>query len=365
MAIYDVSANALAAAYDSGGVSLAYAYDVEGTEIFSVTPTPPVYPMDWTNMTAYLKQGIDSIVAYAQAYVSAHSGAYAFPVITDVHDSFYNEPNYIIYNFPTAFDKFLFLGDIATAYSQTQMDNAVTYMEEANLCDILALVGNHELGNWAEGDTLPKVWYQEIIPESCTLMADTDALVYYWDDDDNNVRFICLDSCTPIYKQSGTQLYTKNELEFFASALDSSGTKDIILLNHAPGQSYYDVEDTEHTTTYSTTGITNRGTLDSIIGAYIGRTSYTFSDDSSVSHTHDYSEMTGSFIGLITGHTHHAGFQSGNGYNAYICPSTRYKTDAGVSVFVVDKTASKVIHLIAYRSQSEYGVYEYSYEVTP
>lgn len=360
MAVYNKNGSSLSTLYGKTGSSLTYAYDVEGITVFGGSPSP-VDPMDWSSMTENSKQNISDIVSYTSTYLSGHSGAYAFPVITDVHDKWYNEPNYILYHFPNAFDKFMFLGDIANAYSQAQMDGATAYMAEANTINVFPLVGNHELGGWAEGDDLPIEWYSPLVPQYATIMQGTDALVYYFDDSTNNVRFIVLDSCTPIYQQSGTLLLTKNQLEFFASALDSSGTKDIILLNHAPGQSYYYLTDTEHQTAISTTGITNRTTMDSIINAYKNRTSVTFTDDSSVSHTHDYSSKTGSFIGLIAGHTHHAGYNNANGYNVLICPSSYYNTDAGISVFIIDKNLSKVIWLIAYKNQSTYGLYEYTY----
>lgn len=360
MAVYDVNGVQLSQVYSKDGSLLSSAYDVEGAVVFGGSPSP-VEPMDWSSMTVNSKQNTSDIVSYASTYLSNHSNAYAFPVITDVHDKWYNEPNYILYHFPDVFDKFMFLGDIANAYSQAQMDGATAYMEEANPINVFPLVGNHELGGWAEGDDLPIQWYRPLVPQYATIMQGTDALVYYFDDSTNNVRFIVLDSCTPIYQSAGTQKLTKNELEFFASALDSSGTKDIILLNHAPGQGYYAVTDTEKETYVSTTSITNRATLDAIINAFINRTSYTLTDDSSVSHTHDYSSKTGKFIGLIAGHTHQAGYNNANGYNVLICPSSYYNTDAGISVFIIDRNLSKVIWLIAYKNQSAYGLYEYTY----
>lgn len=361
MAVYDIDANQLNSIYDVEASALVNAYDIEGNVVFGGSPTPSVDPMDWSSMLATYKANVDSVVEYAQGYVQSHANSYAFPVLTDVHDQLYNEPNYVLYHYPTAFDKFLFLGDIANAYSQAQMDNATSYMAEADVINILDLVGNHELGGWASGDPLPKSWYETLIPFESVIMSNTDALVYYFDDTTNNVRFVCLDSCTPIYQSSGTQLLTKNELEFFASALDTNNGKDIILLNHAPGQNYYYVTDTEHETAISTTTITNRATLDSIINAFKNRSSVTFTDDSNVSHTHDYSNASGDFIGLIAGHTHHAGYNNANGYNVLICPSSYYNSDAGMSVFIVDRNLNKIIYLLGYKNQATYGNYEFNY----
>ena len=357
MAIYNINGSQLNQAYAKSGTSLASAYDVNGNEVMH--GSSPIQPMDWTNIPTQYRTNIASAVTYATNYISNHAGSFAFPVLTDVHDKFYNEPNYLLYNFPNKFDKFLFLGDIANAYSQTQMNNAKAYMQQASSVDVLALVGNHELSGWAEGDDLPKVWYQPLIPSSAVVMSGTDALVYYFDDTTNNVRFIVLDSCTPIYKSSGSQLLTKNELEFFASALDSAGNKTVILLNHAPGQSYTWVADS--TQTGSSTTVANLAvTMKSIITAYINRSSCTFTDDNDVSHTHDYSSASGSFVGYITGHEHRGGYNNGQGYHAFLLPSSYYN-DAGMSIFVIDKTLRKIIWLIAYKSESTYGVYEYAY----
>ena len=357
MAVYNVSGTELNALYDVESESIYHAYDVEGTEVFG-GQVPPVQPMDWTNIPTQYRTNIASAMSYANTYLNSHSNAFMFPVLTDVHDKFYNEPNYLLYNFSNKFDKFLFLGDIANEYSQTEMDNAKAYIQQASSVDVLALVGNHELSTWAEGDDLPKDWYQPLVPSSAVVMSETDALVYYFDDTTNNIRFIVLDSCTPIYKSAGTQLLTKNELEFFASALDMVGGRDVLLLNHAPGQYYYRVAEPE--TGESTTTVTNRATMDSIINAYINKTSVTLTDDASVSHTHDYSEATGRFIGLVAGHTHRAGYTNSNGYNVLICPSSYYN-DSGMSIFIVDPDAKKIIWLIAYKSLTSIGTYEYTY----
>lgn len=359
MAIYNISGTSISACYNISGTALSVAYDISGNQVYT-SSSSSVDPMDWSSMTDYLKANINSVIEYVQSYVAENTDSYAFPVITDTHDQLYNEPNYVLYYYPDVFEKFLFLGDIATAFSQTQMDNALAYMEEAKeagTMEVLPLVGNHEFGGWTEDDYLPREWYASLLPSDAVTMS-ADELVYYYDDTNNNVRFICLDSCTPIYTQSGSQKYTKNELEFLASALESA-TGNVIVLNHAPGQSYYDLGDTS--TSNSTTTVTNVGVLSAILNAFIDRTTYTLTDDSSVEHTHDYTECTGSVIGLICGHTHHGGWTNNNGYNVFVCPSEYYNSDSGMSVFIVDPDASKVIHLIAYRNNSTYDSYEYTF----
>lgn len=354
MSVYNNDGVVLLTVYGLNGATLQSAYNIDGVNVLDA-----LTPMDWTNIPQQYRTNINGAVAYAETYLENHSSAFAFPVLTDVHDKFYNEPNYLLYNNQGVFDKFLFLGDIANAYTDTQMDNAVAYMEQAKSVNVLALIGNHELGGYAENDTLPKAWYQPLIPSSAVVMTGTDALVYYYDDSVNNVRFICLDSCTPIYKSSGSQLLTKNELEFFASALDTAGNKTIILLNHSPGQSYTWIED-EAQTGSSTTVANLSVTMGGIISAYINRTSYTFTDDESVSHTHDYSSASGDFVGLITGHEHRGGYSDAKGYNLFTLPSSYYN-DAAMSIFVIDKSIKKLIWLVAYKNELSYGVHEYSY----
>lgn len=356
MSIYDINGNTLTRAYDVFGAELNHAYDINGTEVFG---GGGIEPMDWSNIPTVYRTAIADAVTQVRTYLNGHSGAYAFPVLTDVHIRFYNEPNYLIYNNQGLFDKFLFLGDIANAYSVTELDGAVYYMLGA-YTDILPLVGNHELANYAEGDTLPKAWYRPPLPESAVVM-DGEPLVYYYDDDANNVRYIALDSCTPIKKSAGSQLLTKNELEFMASALGTANGRDIILLNHTPGQSYHPLANPSETVA-STTVANTTTTMKSIISAFISRGTYSFADDSGVTHAHDYSSATGSFIGYFTGHMHQAGYNSSQGYNMFTCPSS-YFNDAGMSMFVIDRTAKKVIWFIAYKAGTV-GTHEYAFEVT-
>lgn len=354
MSAYNVNGETLENVYGISGTALANAYDVEGNDILN-----GIVPMDWSNIPQQYRSNINDAVTYAKTYLQNHNSAYVFPVLTDVHDKFYNEPNYVLYNHPNTFDKFLFLGDMANSYSQNQLNNAVSYMHQADTVNVLALVGNHEFGDYVSGDTLPKVWYQTLIPPSCVVMS-ADALVYYFDDVENNVRFICLDSCTPIYKSSGVQLFTKNELKFCASAMENAGNKDIIVLNHAMGSGFYLVTDTEQTEWKSDTTITNSSTLWNIINAFKNKSSYTFTDDESVSHTYDFSNVGGNFISYITGHYHDAGNYDGRGFNMITLPSSYYNA-SGMSIIIVDPAAEKFIWLIVYKNQSTYGIYEYAY----
>ena len=356
MAVYNVNGVQLSQVYNVNGDLLSYAYDVNGNEILH--GSAPIQPMDWSNIPTQYKTNIASAMSYANTYLNSHSNAFMFPVLTDVHDHFYNEPNYLLYNYPNKFDKFLFLGDIANAYSSTQLTNATDYMEQAESVNVLSLVGNHELGGWAEGDPVPKTWYRTLLPSSAVVMAG-DTLTYYFDDSVNNIRWICMDSCTPIYKSAGTQLFTMAELEFCASAMESAGNKDIIILNHTMGGGFYLVTDTEQTTWKSDTTITNMTTFNSLVNAFINRSTISITVDG-VSHSHDFSNMTSDFVGYFTGHYHEAGFYNGVGFNKFTCPSS-YFNNSGMSIFIVDPDAKKIIWLIAYKSLTSIGTYEYTY----
>lgn len=357
MAVYNASGTQLSQVYSVNGTLLASAYDVYGNEVLH--GSSPIQPMDWTNIPTQYRTNIASAMSYANTYLNSHSNAFMFPVLTDVHDKFYNEPNYMLYNYPYKFDKFLFLGDIANSYSQTQMNNAKAYMQQASTVNTLALIGNHELSNWAEGDDLPKVWYQPLIPSSAVVMSGTDALVYYFDDTANNVRWICMDSCTPIYKSAGSQLFTMAEIEFCASAMESAGSKDIIILNHAMGGGFYLVTDVEKTTWKSDTTVTNMTTFNNLMSAFVNRSTINITVDNVV-HSHSFTSATNDLIGYITGHYHNAGFYDGLGYNKFTCPSSYYNS-AGMSIFIVDPDAKKIIWLIAYKSLTSIGTYEYTY----
>lgn len=351
--IYDINGNSITNAFGVNGNVLNSVFDINGNEIVLSEEQLSERPL------------LDSAMLYCDNYVKANSQAYAFPLITDVHLNFgEEEPKYIEQKYPNTWSRLLFLGDMTNNYVETDLDKAVSFMNGASNLNKLVAVGNHELGNWAGGDTLPQEWYKQCLDETSALWNGGDGLIYYSDDEENNVRYIVLDSCTPIYKASGVQLFTKDELEWCASVIETAGDKDIIICNHTMGSSFYLVTDTAKENSIADTTITNNGTLWAIINAFISKGTYSVTDDNGTAHSHDFSQCTGEFVGYFTGHAHQIGFTNEIGFNKFTCPMLR-KTYSGypqaMSFFIIDKALQKIIWLVCDYSKETYDKYEYTY----
>ena len=360
MSIYDVNGNTLITPFNTGGNVLQHAYDVQGNDVLDSGGEH----RDWGAMTDDFKTALNGSMNYIQNYASNHLGSFAFPVFTDVHTYFsWNEPNYVAYNKPNLFPVFLMLGDMTNTYDSTQLDNAVDYMEGATGQNLLVSIGNHEWGNYdtESTDTYPSEWYKPLLPASCVFFAD-DGLTYYYDDTANNVRYIMLDSNSTVKKQSGVQKFNMDALNWLASILQSAGSKDIIVMNHAIGQSFYLVTDTEKTDLKSDTTITNTITFNNIMNAFKNRTNISVTVDGIVN-SYNFSNVTGNLIGYITGHYHNAGHIDTAGFNKWTCPALikNNLTDRGMSFFIIDKSLQKVMFIVARIQSTTYELYEYSY----
>ena len=337
------------------GTPISRAVDLSGETIWP----------DWAEMPADIRAVLDDAMAQCADYIAANPGAYAFPVVTDAHLAFSRrEPAYISTRHPDLWSRFLFLGDMTQTHDAQELDDAVTFMGEATPPRLVA-VGNHELSGWAEGDALPQEWYAPLVAPGAVMWDGGDGLVYYSDDDANNVRYIVLDSCTPIYKGSGVYLYPKAQLEWCASVMESAGGRDIVLCNHVMGTSFYLVTDTEQANKIADSTITNASTvLFPMIRAYIARETYTVTDDEGVAHVHDFSGATGAMIGYFAGHYHNAGYTNANGFNQFTSPTlgpAGEKYLKGMSFFVVDPTSRKIIwHVCDYETPQQ-NQYEYPY----
>ena len=357
--IYDKNGNVVTNAYDKNGIRVAHAYDKDGVDLLS-----GITPRDWSGMSAQFQVTVDDCMNYIDTYTTEHQNSFAFPVFTDVHTYFTgNEPNYVAYHKPSLFPVFLMLGDMTNTYNTTELTNAVDYMDGAEQQNKLVSIGNHEWGNYdtTGSDPYPKTWYDDLLPASCVFFAD-DGLTYYYDDAENNVRYIMLDSNSTVKKQSGVQQFNMDALNWLASALETAGTKDIIVLNHAIGQSFYLVTDTEKTELKSDTTITNSPTFNSIMNAFKNKTSISVTVDG-VANAHDFSGASGNLIGYITGHYHNAGHIDTAGFNKWTCPALikNNLTNKGMSFFVVDRGLRKVQFIVARILTAEYELYEYSY----
>lgn len=359
MAIYDVQGNELIDVYDAQGNELSQAYDINGNDLIG-----GITPQDWGNMTAQFKGVLDDCMDYCDTYVSNHQNSFAFPLFTDVHTYFsWNEPNYVAYHQPTLFPVFMMLGDMTNTYNTTELSNAVTYMSYAEEQVRLVSIGNHEWGNYdtTGSDPYPKTWYDDLLPASCIFFSD-DGLTYYYDDTINNVRYIMLDSNSTVKKQSGVQRYDMDALNWFASVLESSGSKDVIVMNHALGSGFYLVTDTEKANPQSDTTITNIGTFNNIVNAFIAKTTISITVDG-VSYSHDFSNNSGDFIGYFTGHAHSTGYNDSSGFMKFTCPALikNNLNGRGMSFFVIDKNEQKIIWLVAKILNANYAIYEYAY----
>lgn len=329
---------------------------------------------DWSGIPESFWMAMDGSLDYIQDYVDAHPNSFAFPVITDVHANFsWNEPNYLAWSKPDLFPVFLFLGDMTNGYIESQFEGAVDYMKGATGQKLIVSIGNHDFGGgnatdhpWVEGDKLPKEWWIPLLESDCVFREGDDTLTYYWDDVENKVRYIMMDSNSTMLRPNGVQLFTMSNLNWLASVLESSGDNDIIVLNHAIGGGLYLVTDTEKTARKSSTGITNIEIFDSILLAYKEKASISLEVDG-VSQEHDFSEASGDLIGYITGHYHNAGHNDSDGFNKWTCNAltrnggqTR-QSYKGLSFFIIDKDLHKVIFLVVRYQNPEYEVYEYNY----
>lgn len=334
----------------------------------------PEVPLDWDIIRNDFFSTIDRSLTYIQDYIDTHPNAFAFPVITDVHTYFsWNEPNYIASSKPDLFPVFLFLGDMTNSYTKSQFERAVEYMNGADGQKLIVSIGNHDFGSvngssncWVEGDPLPKEWWIPLLESDCVFCEGDDTLTYYWDDAKNNVRYIMMDSSSTVLRPNGDQLFTMSNLNWLASVLESSGDKDIIVLNHALGTRFYLVTDTEQETLKNTSAITNIDWLDSILSAYRDKTSIHIRVGET-ENTYDFSKAKGDLIGFIAGHHHDAGYINISGINKWTCNALTRKGGAsrqsykGLSFFIIDKDLHKVIFLVVRYQNPEYEVYEYSY----
>ena len=357
MGIYDYTGSVLPKAYGVDGVTLMQAYDINGNGLIDGEQEETY---DWDGMSEQFKALIDACILYCDQYVETHYNSFAFPVFTDVHTEFdWNEPHYISYMRNDLFAIFPFLGDMVNTYNDAELNNAVTYINKSTNQTKLLAIGNHEFGGYAEGDTLPKVWYKPLIANGAVFFAD-DGLTYYYDDSVNNIRYIVMDSNSTVKKQSGTQKFNMDALNWLASVLESSAGKDIIVVNHTMGSGFYLVTDTEQANWQSDTSITNMTTFNSIINAFVNKTNVNVTVDG-VTNGYDFSNVSGDFIAYITGHYHNAGYYNA-GYNKFTCPAIlRNKTKNGMSFFIIDKDLRKIIFLVIRYMNVDYEVYEYTY----
>lgn len=356
MSIFDVRGDAVAKGYDIFGNAVPALFDIKGNKLSE----------SWDGLSTEIRTMLDTAMAYCADYISENPQAYAFPVIADAHLDFKgNEPKYIEHQHPNVWSKFLFLGDMTNTYDETQLNNAVGFMGGTSLNKIIA-IGNHEFGGWEEGKTRPEVWYKPLLDNASVHWdGDSNGMIYYTDDEANNVRYIVLNNCAPQEGYTATYLLPKNQIEWCASAIESADGKDIIICNHTMGTGFYLVSDTEKTTRIYDTTVHNASTLFAMVRAFVQKTSCQITDDNGAKHTHDFSTASGEFIGYFAGHYHNAGHTNEHGFNHFSNPtlgtaSSKYLE--GMSFFIVDRAQKKIVWLVCRYEDATIATYEYSYE---
>lgn len=360
MAIYNVAGLALDTAYGENGERILTAYNISGEEI-PLTPDVPVTPLDWNMSSAYKAQVLDAL-DYIKGYKLSHPGSYALCQFNDVHTNFSgNEPNFLDYNKGyKVIDRMMFLGDMVNASNATQYANAVAYMSGASASKKLVAMGNHEYGSYSASNGNPETLYKAVINVDCTY-KDSDNLIYYHDDPDHNVRFIALDYFyqTKTVGDSG-HLLDMGQLNWVATAMETAGNKDIILIAHSMLNPFLCLESQQ--TKSSSATLQNYQNLIDMVVAYKARTTFDVTVDGTT-YTHDYSACNGSFVMYTTGHYHALGYGD-FGFNMFTCPTlgTPYGgSHKGFVFYAIDKSL-KTIKVIQCSSElTDYISFDYAY----
>lgn len=355
MSVYDINGNQLNSIYSINETSLSSAYDINGNEIFSGIPT--VDPMDWSAMPSIYRRNIDSSLSYINTYIGSHTGSYAISQFNDIHMVFsQNEPNYVEYNKTQPWSRILFLGDMANSHTEANYTSALAYMNQVVSPKIVAM-GNHEYGfNYVEGNLNPTEQYKSVLSGDEVYWHNDNAhgLIYYSDDDTNNVRYIVLDYFWVTQNQDGHSL-DLDQLEWLASVMEATTSKDIIICAHTTISPFILVDTGEEKS--SANRITNVAKLIELIDAFKERSTYT------VNTSHDFSNCQGDFIMYASGHYHKPGCKTTSyDFNMFTGPAmSTYEAIRGITFYLVNPLAKKIIWLIAYRDSEGIGTLEFTY----
>lgn len=347
--------------YNVIGDSFSQAYDVGGNELFDQDPPSPVTPLSW-NMSDTYKEQVLSALEYIRGYRRLHSGAYVLCQFNDVHTNFSgNEPNFIDYNKGyEVVDRMIFVGDMVNTSSASQYADAVSYMSGAQASKRLVMMGNHEYGSYSAANGNPETLYKSVINVPCVFKTD-DLLIYYHDDENNNVRFIALNYfyIKKTLADNG-HLLDMDQLNWLADVLENSGNKDIIISAHSMLNPFLGLE--SGNTLSSSATLQNYQNLIDVIVVYKQRGTYSVTVDG-VEYAHDFSECTGKFVMYTTGHYHALGYGD-FGFNMFTCPTLGKPyggSHRGFIFYLIDK-ANSAIKVIQCSSQlSNYISFDYSY----
>ena len=357
MAVYDIDGTLLNACYNGSGISLTNVYDVNGDE---VSYDIPVEPQTWSMSNDYKTQIINALDEI-QEYQAEHEGSYSICQFNDVHEVFSgNEPNFIDYNKGyKVLSRMLFLGDIVDLAGESRYQNAVSYMTGASASKRIIGIGNHEYGHVGTFD--PDSVYKAAMNVPATFIDDS-TIIFYHDDKKHNVRYIVLD----YYYLSRTHaddghILDARQLNWFASVLETAGSKDIIVAAHSMINPFYFANTEEQKSSSAT--IQDQQDIIDLIVAFKNRSTYSVTIDG-VTHQHNFSACTGNFIMYTSGHYHALGHND-FGFHMFTCPSlsTAFGTGQylGFTFYIINPAQKKIRVLSIRKEEQAYLTYDYTY----
>ena len=363
MPVFDIDRTELEVAYSVQAGSLETVYDVGGNEIvLDGTPDIPVTPLTW-NMTESYKSQILSALNFIKTYKRSNPGAYALCQFNDVHEAFNaNEPNFIDYNKGyKVLDRMIFLGDMVETNTVTASRNAVAFINGAQASKRLVGMGNHEY--FLSGITDPEAVYAPLTTETVTFMpTENNALIFYNDDEKNNVRYIFLDYyyITKTGANNG-HLVDDAQLNWCASVMESAGNMNIIILAHTMMNPFFFANTGAQQSSAAT--LVNQQNLVDLINVFKARASKTITVDG-VAHVHDFSACTGDFVMYTSGHWH-ALAHNDFGFQMITCPSLKRAygagQDVGFTFYIIDPRIKTIKAIMCSKNFSSYVSYDYDY----
>ena len=360
--IYSVSGEQLNSAYDKNGNALQSVYGVDGGEYTFGVPT--VTPLTWDMPDDYKNQILDTLDEI-ETYQNEHEGSYSICQFNDVHLGFSgNEPNFIDYNGGyNIISRMLFVGDMVDMYTSDpiQYTNAIAYMSGAQASKRIVCIGNHEYGSsYNPADGNPEILYNALNDKISAHYMRDDVIIFYSDNNVNNVRYIILN---PFYitqkKDEHDHLLDDAQISWCASAMESAGDRDIIIVCHTVMNPFELLATQEEVTSSPLQG---QDKLVNLITAYKNRWTYSISVNN-VTHNYDFSRCTGDFIMYTSGHYHIAGYFNKNGFNMITCPARIVRTAGlirGITFYIIDPTLKK-IKMIICSLDDDRSTYEFTY----
>ena len=355
--IYDVNGSSVNTGYNVNGQVVGTLYDVNGNVL---DDDPVVTPKNW-GMTEAYKTQVLSALNYIRQYESSHNNSYAFCQFNDVHNNFSGyEPNFIDYNKGYKYlSAMLFMGDILDGYTQANVSATHEYVMSASVSHRLMAMGNHEYFGETQSVTTGDCEgvYETYLDSSVVRMyPNEDAVIYYYDDTTNNVRYIILN---PHYggKTPNSRTFDDAQVKWCAGVIQAAGSKDIIIGNHYYTVPFTCIESQEVVTSGSPTTISK---IVDLLTAFKNRTTYTIDGD-----TFNFSSCTGNVVMLTSGHYHTFGHDNSDGFNMFTCANLGNAIwgngHRGFTFFIVDKTLRTIKAIQCSTELTNYIDYDCTY----